>query len=381
MNSFFRDLVFGFRLLLKSPGFTAVAVLSLAVGIGVNSTVFGFLNAVLFRPVSVSNSEGLVYVFAGDRQKPYKSTSWTAYQEFSKQNEVFCGLAAYSAPPMLLTTGEQTEEINAEVVSANYFSVFGVRFQQGQPFTLSDDELVVSQPSVVVSDRFWKRRLNSDRAILGRQLILNGNSFTVAGVAPEKFTGMDPTISTEVWVPITQWATIVEKKPDKPVEVAEAQPTPRESGRLGRDHGWLQMIGRLKPGVTDEQAQAVMTTIAQRLQVNGQAGPAKVTLSPVTDIHPQIAEEMPTAVIILAVTGLVLMICCVNVASLMLARAAVRRKEFAVRLALGGTRARLVRQLMTEALILAVMGGILGLVFAYWTTRAVLGFLPREISR
>jgi hypothetical protein len=149
---------------------------------------------------------------------------------------------------MLLTTGEQTEEINAEVVSANYFSVFGVRLQQGQPFTLSDDELVVSQPSVVVSDHFWKRRLNSDPAILGRQLMLNGNSFTVAGIAPEKFTGMDPTISTEVWVPITQWATIVEKKTDKPVEVAEAQPTPRESGRLGPDHGWLQMIGRLKPG-------------------------------------------------------------------------------------------------------------------------------------
>jgi hypothetical protein len=174
MNSFLRDLVFGIRLLFKSPGFTVVAVLSLAVGIGVNSTVFGFLNAVLFRPLQVPDSDGLVYVFAGDRKKPHISTSWTAYQEFSKQNDVFSGLAAYSAPPMLLTTGGQTEEINAEVVSANYFSVFGVQLQRGQSFTLSDDDLIGSQPSVVISDRFWKRRLNSDSAILGRQLVLNG---------------------------------------------------------------------------------------------------------------------------------------------------------------------------------------------------------------
>ena len=210
MNSFLRDVLFGVRMLLKNPGFTLVAVLSLSVGIGVNSTVFGFVNAVLFKSIPVSNSEGLVYVFAGDRQKPYRPTSYANYQEFRQQSDVFSGLAVFAAPPMLMTTGEHTEEINSEVVSANYFSVLDVRMQRGQPFAPVDDETSFTEPSVVISDRFWHRRFNSEANIVGRQLILNGNSFSVVGIAPSTFTGTDPSISTDVWVPVTQWATIIE---------------------------------------------------------------------------------------------------------------------------------------------------------------------------
>src|SRR5262245_53486637 len=144
MNSLLRDVVFAVRLLLKNPGFTIVAVLSLSVGIGVNSTVFSFVNAVLLRPISISNAEGLVYVLPGDSSKPYKSVSWMDYREFQKQNEVFSGLAANAAPPMLWTSGEQTKEISAEIVSANFFSVFDVRPQLGQSFTSADDELAGS---------------------------------------------------------------------------------------------------------------------------------------------------------------------------------------------------------------------------------------------
>ena len=371
IDSLFRDLSFGIRMLAKSRGFTIVAVLSLAVGIGVNSTVFSFVNAIAFRPVSVPNSNGLVYVFASDPNKPYGSTSYDKYMEFRKQNDVFSNLAAYAAPPVLLTIGEQTQELSCEVVSGNYFSTLDVAMQRGQAFTEAQDQLSFAEPSVVISDAFWRRRLNADTDVLGKQLTLNGNGFTVIGVASPVFTGMDTSSSTDVWIPITHWAMML-KTP------ASSERATVTSDRLGRGHNWLAMIGRLKPGVSIEQAQSVIAMIATRLRNSSEQANEgqKVTLSPVSNVHPQMLEEIPSALFILALTSLILMICCVNVASLMLSRAAARQKEFAVRVALGSSRRRLVRQLLTEALLLSLLGGALGLLFANWTTRAVLGFLP-----
>jgi macrolide transport system ATP-binding/permease protein len=375
-------------MLLKNPGFTLIAVLSLAVGIGVNSTVFGFVNAFLFKPISLPNNTGLVYVFTGYRDNPYRSTSYENYLQLAEQQDVFSGVAAYAAPPMLMTTGERTEEINSEVVSGNYFSVLDIRMQRGQGFTTADDQVSFSAPSVVVSDSFWKRRLNSAPEILGKPLIINGNVFTVVGVAAANFTGTDPSISTDIWVPITQWATIVQKppvtaqssKPDTSVSAEKPQftETGKNQGRLGRDHSWLALIGRLKPGVSIERAQTVMDTVAPRLWNSKEETDEKlkVTLAPTAALHPQVSEDLPVGLFIMAVASLILMICCVNVASLMLSRAVARQKEFAIRIALGSSRRRLVRQLVTEALVLSVLGGILGLVFAYWTTRAVLAFIP-----
>lgn len=383
MNSFLRDISFGVRTLLKNPGFALVAVLSLSVGIGVNSTVFGFVNAVFFKSISVSNSEGLVYVSAGDQSHPYRSVSYENYSEFRKQNDVLSGLAAQAAPPMLMTTGEHTEEINAEVVSGNFFSVLDLHMQRGQAFSSEHDQLSFAEPGVVISDSFWKRRLNSNPDILGKQLILNGNSFSVVGIAPAIFTGTDPTISTDVWVPITQWASIVETGigPSGRNTEGNKNEKPQQSqyhGRLSGDQSWLSMIGRLKPGVSLEQAQSAMNLIALRLP-GGNDDPnkkLKVTLSSAAAVHPAIAEEIPAGLFIMAVASLILLICCVNVASLMLSRAAARQKEFAIRIALGSTRRRLVRQLLTEALLLSLLGGALGLLFAYWTTGAVLGLVP-----
>ena len=380
METFLRDLKFGIRILLKNPGFTLVAVLSLSVGIGVNSTVFSFVNTLFFKAINVTNGEGLVYVFAGDKGNPYRNTSYYRFSEFHKQNDVFSGLAAYAGPPVLMTRGDHTEEISSEVVSGDYFSALGITMQRGQGLMPENDQ-VEAAPSVVISERFWKRRLSSDPEIVGKQLVLNGNSFTVVGITAPLFTGTDPAVSTDVWVPITQWATLVQNmstatRSTDPASGADAQSAPR-SNRLASEENWLNMVGRLKPGVSAEKAESVMNTIAARLpRVENQENPILVSLSPVTSIHPEVQQAIPAALFIMVLTSLILVICCVNVASLMLTRAAARQKEFAIRVALGSSRKRFVRQLLTEAVLLSLIGGILGLVFAFWTTRVVLGLIP-----
>lgn len=382
MESFFRDLKFGIRMLLKNPGFTLVAVLSLSVGIGVNSTVFSFVNAIFFKTINVANGDGLVYVFDGDRGHPYRNTSYSRFTEFRQQNDVFSGLAAYSAPPMLMTRGDHTEEISSEVVSGDYFSVLGINLERGQGLTTVHDQLSETAPSVVISDRFWKNRLGSDSDIVGKQLVLNGNGFSVIGIAAPSFTGTDPTVSTDVWVPITQWANNLSTtaRGPEPTSRADAQQTQSKTSvrtnRLTSQEHWLSMVGRLKPGVLAEQAGSVMNTIATRLPTEEDEQQVQVSFSPVTSVHPEVQEAIPEALFIMALTSLILVICCVNVASLMLSRAAARQKEFAIRVALGSSRKRFVRQLVTEALLISLIGGILALLFAFWTTRAVLGLIP-----
>ena len=379
MNTFIRDLYFGFRLLLKNPGFTIVSVLSLSVGIAVNSTVFGFVNAFLFQPLSVSNTAGLVYVYDGTKNEPFRTTSYARYVQFRSLNEVFSGLAAYAAPTLLMTSGEHTAEVNSEVVSANYFSVLDVRMQRGQPFTAEADQVSGTEPSVVVSDVFWRRRLNSDVDIIGKRITLNGNSFTVVGVTEPGFNGSDSATTTDLWVPITQWATIVQTTPVGPTN---EESTAKDQQRLGSGHSWLGMFGRLRKGVSLQQAQVSMTTIAQRLEdpSANNVDDRLVTISSVSDLNPATSEVLPVAALIIAATSLILLICCVNVTSLMLSRAAARQKEFAVRIALGITRGRFVRQLLTEAVILSLMGGVVGLFLTYWITRVVLGVLPVDLG-
>ena len=384
MDTFIRDLFFGIRMLLKSPGFALVSVLSLSVGIAVNSTVFSFVNAFMFKTLAVSNADGLVYVYEGNQSNPFRSTSYAKYLEYRSQNEVFSGLAAYAAPPMLMTTGQHTTEINSEVVSANYFSVLDVRMQRGQPFTPEADQVSLANPSVVISDAFWKRRLNADPDVVGKPLTLNGNSFTVVGITAPGFKGSDAAMATDLWVPITQWASIVQptKTGADNSEATDAKPEKSDHERLGSGHSWLAMFGRLKPGVSLEQAQVTMTTIAKRLQDNNakKGEEPVVTLASVRDLNPAVREVVPVGIAIIVATSLILLICCVNVTSLMLSRAAARQKEFAVRIALGVSRGRFISQLLTEAMLLSLMGGVLGVFLTYWTTRIVLGVLPDDLG-
>ena len=354
-----QDLRYGVRMLSKQPGFTAVVTLTLALGIGVNATVFSVINSTLFRPLPVDDTEGLVFV------QPVGS--YPEYEDYLQQSDCFTNLAAYTLKPMALSDGDQTKQIFGEVVSGNYFAVLKIQAAIGRPFSQEEDHFA-APPVVVVSHNFWTRHLNADPARVGKPLTLNGQIFTVVGVAPPAFTGTMPGISTDLWMPMTWWAQ-----------------TSREQYRLNRpdgyNHQWLLMIGRLKPEYSLQQATSALSAIASRSERRSdkKAAVLRIGLSPVDRGHPELRSEvlgkgLPAFVGILVLSALVLLIACANVANLQLARGAARQYEIAIRLTLGCSRSRLIRQLLMESFLLALLAGAAGLLLAFWATSLLTSF-------
>jgi predicted permease len=360
MGNFARDLHFTLRTLRKNPGFATIAVLALALGIGINSSIFSLYNAVALRPLPVKDPGRVIRLFRTTRGELGAGVfSYPQYADFRDRGGVLCDLAAWAWTGLSMGPGGWAEDVSAMFVSGNYFDVLGADVAVGRTFTSEEDRTVDMHPVVVVSHKLWERRYGRDPAVVGRSILLNGRAFTVVGVVARNFVGTDA-VAPEAWVLIGMRATLA----------------PGANDLLrDRDGHWLQVIGRLKPGVSRSKARAGLEVVAAQL---GESHPdernSSVALAGGTFIPPNAAKAAtPIVILAMGAVGLVLLIACTNVANLMLARATARRKEIGIRLSLGATRGHLMRQLLTESLVIAVLGGLMGLTMASWASRVLLG--------
>lgn len=371
MESLLQDLRFAARTLLKSPGFTVVAVLTLGLGIGANTSIFTVVNTLLLKPPAQVGEPGrLVMVYTSDFSGPrFGGSSWVDYQDF-KRVDGLSGLASYAPRPFALAVDGETRRSFGEEVSGNYFDVLRVKPALGRFFLPQEDSVPGTQPVAVISYGHWQRAFGGDRGVIGRAVTVNGVSFTIIGVAPPGFVGSFRGIGAELWVPFLMHSVI----------------SPASEDLTNRSGRGIALMGRMKPGVTIEQLRAQFDVMARRLHdaypdnwTNVRREPRAVSVLPERDsrVFPQArGPVMGFIAMLMAVVGLVLLICCTNVANLTLARATARQREIAIRLAMGASRGRLVRLLLTESLLLSLLGGAAGALLAWWTTGALAAFQP-----
>ncbi len=385
-ESVWKDVRFGVRQLVKSPGFSAVAVLSLALGIGANTAIFTIINDLMLKQLPVRDPGSLLSfgdafgggIVASSSPGPYDIFPYEFFRRIGKEAREFEGITAFASFPMQVSvrTGRDAGATQAmsHLVAGNFFDVLGAQPLLGRGLTARDTAVEGGNAVAVISHRYWQQELDADAKVIGRVLMVNGTAFTVVGVMPASFYGVALNEETpDLWLPITMQAQVMMGpsllKPD---------------GLF-----WIHMMARRKPGVTVAQEQAWVTaefqhfltdreggkmTEKRRTQIAGTFIPMKPAAAGLSDMRT--IYEKPLTVLMIMV-GVVLLIACANLANLLLARAAAREREFCARLALGSTRGRIVRQILTEALVLALTGGVVGLALAFYATRAMIGFLDR----
>jgi predicted permease len=354
MNKFWQDLRFGARMLAKKPGLTFVAVLTLALGIGANTAIFSVINAVLLRPLPYAQPERLVYAFRMQPPIMRGPISRPNYMEWQAQNQSFQNLAAYSYETFNLTGVDQAERLYGARVTEDFFTLFGTPAAQGRMLLPSDNQ--PGSPRVtVISHGLWQRRFGGDPGIVGSTITLNYEAYTVVGVAPPEFNFP---ARMDAWMPAM---------------LAEA--------RQGAGSNYLLVIGRLKDGVTIEQAQAQMNQVAASLAAKSPEHNTNLSVLVSPLLEEQVRFIRPILWIMLGAVGFVLLIACANVANLLLARAMARQKEIAIRTALGASRWHIIRQLLTESMLLAIVGGGLGILLAVWAIDLLVALAPANIPR
>jgi predicted permease len=370
-----QDLRFGARMLLKQPGFTLIAVLTLALGIGANTSIFSLFDTILLRTLPVQRPEQLVILrrVNSSRAGAEERFSYPAYQRFRGPSSFFSGVLASGGirlSNIFFSEGE-AEHAGMALVSGNYFSVLGVSVTLGRALTDADDVLPGSHPVAVISHRYWQRRFGRAPAVLGKTFTLNQTSFTIIGVTPPGFYGESIEGTPDMWIPLAMRTQVIPSDPslDRPTT------------------NWLHVLARLQPGVAEQQPAALLSALLQQAlsEINPSSIPPeqrhrllqqRVDLMPgskgLADVRQQFSLTLS---VLMGIVGFVLLMACTNLANLLLAQANRRRKEIAVRLALGAGRWRLIRQLLTESALLAMLGGGLGLCFAYWVGDGVAALL------